>query len=130
MQEGINYWYSWREVIKGIGSSLYQVKILFLITNIVHVMSFTIFIDVAQNTSLYFKFNLNYGILNLFEIERRKKYFTWTNDLEKKQWFFYYFFIIRIQWWFFLKEKNYFLYKNSIMILRYHNDTRWVMLQS
>ena len=35
-------------------------------------MSFTIFIDVAQNTSLYFKFNLNYGILNLFEIERRK----------------------------------------------------------
>lgn len=72
MQEGINYWYSWREVIKGIGSSLYQVKILFLITNIVHVMSFTIFIDVAQNTSLYFKFNLNYGILNLFEIERRK----------------------------------------------------------
>ena len=72
MQEGINYWYSWREVIKGIGSSLYQVKILFLITNIVHVMSFTIFIDVAQNTSLYFKFNPNYGILNLFEIERRK----------------------------------------------------------
>ena len=72
MQEGINYWYSWREVIKGIGSSLYQVKILFLITNIVHVTSFTIFIVVAQNTSLYFKFNLNYGILNLFEIERRK----------------------------------------------------------
>lgn len=60
MQEGINYLYSWREAIKGIGSSLYHIEILFLITNIVRVTSLTIFINVAQIHLYILKFNLNY----------------------------------------------------------------------